>query len=227
MIDMRLKQFFFDAKAVTSRVDSATRKVLSKFGAFVRRTAKNSIKKAPFVSRKPRGKERTDLRRKSSRPGNPPFSQTGTLKKFIFFSYDATAKGVVIGPAAVKPRPTAPETLERGGKTVGKKARQLSAADFMSWGFGPMRVEPVTTRTFLSTSSSSSYRRMSWSEKGTVVVTRVPIRTKRQAQRAARLHNRYGLGGRPGGRIEPRPYMGPPFEKGQSKLPAMWKDSVR
>ena len=36
MIRMVTKQMFFDRKAVTSRVDRTARKVLSKFGAFVR-----------------------------------------------------------------------------------------------------------------------------------------------------------------------------------------------
>jgi hypothetical protein len=39
MMDMRIKQFFFDRHAVLGAVDSATRRVLSKFGAFVRTAA--------------------------------------------------------------------------------------------------------------------------------------------------------------------------------------------
>jgi len=56
MIGFEIKQLFFDREAVTSRVDPATRKVLSKFGAFVRRTAKGSIRR----------------RRKAAPPGSPP-----------------------------------------------------------------------------------------------------------------------------------------------------------
>jgi len=140
MIDMRFKQFFFDAKTVTSRVDSATRKVLSKFGAFVRRTAKNSIKKAPFVSRKPRGKERTDLRRKSSRPGKPPFSQTGLLKKFIFFGYETAKRSVVIGPARLtqRGRGEAPSLLEHGGSGVVQRRGRRKRVTYASRPFmGP------------------------------------------------------------------------------------------
>ena len=55
MIGFEIKQLFFDREAVTSRVDPATRKVLSKFGAFVRRTAKGSIRR----------------RRKAAPPGSP------------------------------------------------------------------------------------------------------------------------------------------------------------
>ena len=43
MIGFEIKRMFFDRQAVISKVDAATRRVLSKFGAFVRRSAKSSI----------------------------------------------------------------------------------------------------------------------------------------------------------------------------------------
>ena len=88
MIGFEIKQLFFDRRAVTSRVPPATRKVLSKFGAFVRRTAKGSIRD----------------RREPAPPGSPPSSHTGLLKKFIFFGYDAGARSVVVGPARLDRR---------------------------------------------------------------------------------------------------------------------------
>jgi hypothetical protein len=100
MIDMRMKKLFFSAKAVTSRVDAATRRVLSKFGAFVRRTAKSSIRK----------------RKKASEPGQPPSSHTGLLKKFIWFGYEPNQHSVVIGPARLTSKTgETPEILEHGG----------------------------------------------------------------------------------------------------------------
>jgi hypothetical protein len=77
------KANFFDRDKIINAVDKATRAVLAKFGAFVRQTAKKSIRK----------------RKKSSDPGKPPSSHTGLLKKFIFFAYDTQSKSVVIGPA--------------------------------------------------------------------------------------------------------------------------------
>ena len=71
MIGFEIKKLFFDRQAVTSRMDPAKRKVLSKFGAFVRRTAKGSIRR----------------RKKPAPPESPPSSHTGLLKKFIFFGY--------------------------------------------------------------------------------------------------------------------------------------------
>ena len=72
MIGMVTKKMFFDAKAVISRVDAATRKVLSRFGAFVRTGAKHSIHKRKAVSQ----------------PGEPPSSHVGLLRKLIYFGYD-------------------------------------------------------------------------------------------------------------------------------------------
>ena len=113
MIGFEIKQLFFDRQAVTSRVDPATRKVLSKFGAFVRRTAKGSIRN----------------RKAAAPPGAPPSSHTGLLKKFIFFGYDPGRESVVIGPTRLdrRGRGEAPSLLEHGGQTTlvrrGKRER--------------------------------------------------------------------------------------------------------
>ena len=71
MIKLQPGRFFFDSRHVMNRVDKATRSVLSKFGAYVRRTARRSIRK----------------RKRRSRPGKPPSSHSGLLKRFIFFGY--------------------------------------------------------------------------------------------------------------------------------------------
>ena len=104
MIGFEIKQLFFDRQAVISRVDPATRKVLSKFGAFVRRTAKGSIRN----------------RKAAAPPGSPPSSHTGLLKKFIFFGYDPQRESVVIGPTRLDRRGQgeAPSLLEHGGQTT-------------------------------------------------------------------------------------------------------------
>ena len=113
MIGFEIKRMFLDRQAVISKVDAATRRVLSKFGAFVRRSAKSSIRK----------------RKKPAPPGQPPSSHTGLLKKFIFFGYDADRRSVVIGPTRLnqKGRGEAPPLLEYGGKATlvrrGKKKR--------------------------------------------------------------------------------------------------------
>ena len=115
MIHLEITKLFFDKQAVRDRIDAGTRRVLSKFGAFVRRTARSSIRK----------------RKKTSQPGQPPSSHTGLLKKFIFFGYDpAPAPGsVVIGPVRLSRKGCgkAPSLLEYGGTTTlmrnGKRQR--------------------------------------------------------------------------------------------------------
>jgi len=107
MIRMVTKRMFFDRKAVTGAVGRATRKVFSRFGAFVRTAARSSIRR----------------RKRVSAPGEPPSSHTGLLKRLIFFGYDRQRRSVVIGPQrlnlpgrqAGQKIGDAPEALEQGG----------------------------------------------------------------------------------------------------------------
>jgi hypothetical protein len=131
---------FFDREKVKRSVDAGTRKVLSKFGAFVRQRAKTSIRK----------------RKGTSPPGAPPYSHVGLLRKFILFAYDAQRRSVVIGPTLTKEGSQAPRLLEHGGDAV---------------------IE----------------------------------------DRGKKRHVRY----------RPRPFMQPAFEQENTKLPALWRNSVR
>jgi hypothetical protein len=63
------KQGFFDRALVQQKVAKAERRVLSRFGAFVRTRAKTSIRK----------------KKGTSPPGSPPHSHVGLLRKFILF----------------------------------------------------------------------------------------------------------------------------------------------
>jgi hypothetical protein len=105
VFDLRVDQakgLFFDSKRVEGSVDVAERKVLSRIGAFVRRTARSSIRK----------------RKRVSAPGQPPSSHTGLLKRFIFFAYEPTHHSVVIGPARLSQKVgDAPSALEHGGRS--------------------------------------------------------------------------------------------------------------
>jgi hypothetical protein len=110
-MNFSIRQFrasFFDTRAVTSAVDRATRRVLSKFGAFVRTRSRSSIRS----------------RRRISEPGQPPSSHTGLLKRFIYFGYERDRKSVVVGPAKLnKPDPRVLELLEFGGRTRRRNLR--------------------------------------------------------------------------------------------------------
>ena len=106
MIGMQLNQakgLFFDQPAVMNAVDRAERKVLSRFGAFVRRGARSSIRKRKAISQ----------------PGSPPSSHVGLLKRNIFFVYEPERSSVVIGPILLGKGTDAPALLEHGGTAVG------------------------------------------------------------------------------------------------------------
>lgn len=99
------KKFFFDRAAVERAVDNGTRRALSRFGSFVRQRARTSIRK----------------RKATSKPGSPPSSHEGSLRRLILFAYDPSRKSVVIGATPFK-RGEAPALLEYGG-TVTRKGR--------------------------------------------------------------------------------------------------------
>lgn len=131
-------QWFFDKAAVISAVDKATRRVLSRFGAFVRSTARRSI-------RKPRRKRINELTPRelghyrktgvrpfaSADPGKPPRNQTGKLKGSIFFWYDRYEQSVTIGPASFGGWDRM-GALEHGGMTMARaRVFRVRAHPFM------------------------------------------------------------------------------------------------
>lgn len=100
------KQGFFDQSKVKDAVDAGMRRVLSRFGAFVRTRARTSIRK----------------RKGTSPPGSPPYSHVGLLRQFILFAYDPQRKSVVIGPTLIRSGSEAPSILEYGGTTTRERS---------------------------------------------------------------------------------------------------------
>jgi len=108
-IGMRPGLVFFNHKSIKKYTDRRTARFLSKFGAFVRRSAKSSIK--------PGGKSN-----KTSKPGEPPRSHTKALKSGIFFAYNKYNDSVIIGPVIVPTKyggADALNALEEGGHIMG------------------------------------------------------------------------------------------------------------
>ncbi len=102
------KGLFFDRSAVTNAADRAERRVLSRFGAFVRRGARSSIRRRKSVSQ----------------PGSPPSSHTGLLKRNIFFIYERQRSNVVIGPILLNKGTDAPAILEHGGAVTRRRRKK-------------------------------------------------------------------------------------------------------
>lgn len=107
MIEMRMKAMFLDSPHVQRAMDAATRRALSQVGAFIRQRARTSIRK----------------RKGASRPGGPPHSHAGHLRRLIFFAWDAVAESMVIGPVPFR-EGQAPHLLEFGGTTVRRTTRR-------------------------------------------------------------------------------------------------------
>jgi len=108
---MNKAKSFFTGKKVLNAVDRAMVKVGSRFGAFVQRTAKQSIKKG-----KPK---------ETSPPGQPPRGHTGLLKRRIIFWVDVLRRSVLIGPDKVKTKGGVKlSALEHGGATTFKARRK-------------------------------------------------------------------------------------------------------
>lgn len=137
---LRVTESFFDRRAIMDKMAVAERRVFSRFGAFVRQSARQSIrrprrmrvgelsKRQRFIygvseERNARGqfvvqKNRRLLPYAASKPGEPPRNQTGLLRDNIFFSYDAATQSVVIGPARLGGAGRAPAVLEYGGRGI-------------------------------------------------------------------------------------------------------------
>lgn len=142
------KNFFFDREVVRKAADAATRRNLSKFGAFVRRAAKQSLRyrKESSAPGSPPSAHRTATRFRKGKDGTTKAQAVSPLREFIFFAYEPATRSVVIGPAKLnKPgnAPAAleyggPSTIERDGKTV---AINVRARPFMRPAFEQVRAE--------------------------------------------------------------------------------------
>lgn len=118
----RRKKFNFNPDKVLKGLDKATKKALVKFGAYVRRSAKSSLKlgrmvrmgemdveeRKKYKSRraiaKYYGRKPPKRRRISAEPGNAPKLKykNSPLRKLLFFGFDSTTKSVVVGPLAFR-----------------------------------------------------------------------------------------------------------------------------
>jgi hypothetical protein len=96
----KLKSLFFDRAAVINAMDAKTRRVLSRFGAFVRRRDRSSQRR----------------RKKVSDPGSPPSAHVGLIKEMTYFAWEPESKSVIVGPAFLnRPQPGVLVLIEKGG----------------------------------------------------------------------------------------------------------------
>lgn len=194
------KKSFFDSKEVIAAVSEAERKVLSKFGAHTRQTAKQSLRK----------------KEGASNPGQPPHSHLGYLKRGILFAYDRGRKSVVIGPNRLSKKGNAPEVLEKGCNSVKRKNPRRKDRKIGDSGIVLLR----------KTNSKSSKQVKDWQHKPRWV-TFGTLKTAKQVACAER--NETDIWGPKiiSGSIEARPHMAPAFERELAKMPPNWRDSIK
>lgn len=111
------KSLFFDRAVVLRAAERAKARGLSKFGAYVRRNAKDLLKyrAQPSAAGSPPSVHRTMTRTKTNRAGVAKTQRVSPLREFLFFAYDPARKSVVIGPAKLDRPGDAPAALEYGG----------------------------------------------------------------------------------------------------------------
>lgn len=136
-----VKAQFFGSK-ITDGLSKKAKTILSRFGAYVRRTSRKSIKPARPKTPAEMTERETELfnRRqrlwaqgkiereptppdKASKPGDPPFAHGRSPKqspiRMIYFIYDPKEQSVIVGPIAFGRRPgVATEALEEGGASI-------------------------------------------------------------------------------------------------------------
>jgi len=192
-------RLFFDRAEVQRAVDPATRKVFSRFGAYVRNTARRSIRK----------------RRKASSPGRPPSSHRGDLKRKIMFAYEPDRKTVVVGPEDLPAKKgETPETLEYGGwvKTTNTRRTKRRVGDAAEIRIGGRQ-------------SVSTKAMQDWQGRRRRV-TYARLRTEEQARRANQLNEQLYGPTTLAGAVEPRPYMHPAYDSQKPALEGMWRDAI-
>ena len=200
----RITKTFFDRRAVVEAVGRANAKVLSKAGAFIRRSAKGNIR----YSKNP------------SKPGQPPHAHKSKksgkgspLRELIYFAYDNRTASLVIGPTPFRGPAIVPKVLELGGMAAGHK-NPLRRIRRVGDG-GEVRVGGSMG----ATTKRNRFGKM---------VTYARLQTSAQAERANRLQEElYGPMTVGPVSIAARPYMGPALQKNLSKLPTLWANSVR
>lgn len=141
-VTYQLKDFFFDRMKVQAQLDKQRLKFLNRAGGFVRKVARNSMRR----------------RKKPSPPGTPPSAHStdkvATLKN-ILYGYDPQRESVIVGPVKLNQKMyfngrlqagSVPALHEHGGragvreKLVGKEWRPVGRRK-------PRPGQPVRVRT--------------------------------------------------------------------------------
>lgn len=115
------KELFFDRSLILKKAEKAKYRALMRFGAYVRRVAKTSMR----------------YRKKASPPGQPPSAHKdgrkaalkklgrakhngALLREYLFYGWDRSTETVVVGPAGLAGSKV-PQLHEHGGAVAAEK----------------------------------------------------------------------------------------------------------
>jgi hypothetical protein len=180
-----------DDPAIRKYLDEKSKRALNILGAVTMSEARRLIRR----------------RKRPSKPGEPPSSPTGVLKRTIVYGFDSSTRSVVVGPYRTKSKTNVPNVLEYGGYVaatanwtpaeVGKHAPIRIARTRAGLG-GQKQWETLTRK--------NGQRQFYWA-------ARVKIKSEAQVKRANEILTEI-YGARTGHwviRIAPRPYMNRAF----------------
>ena len=196
---------FLDRFVVETEVERIEFEGLKRNAFYLRRVARNSIRR----------------KKSPSKPGQPPRSVRGDLKRGIWAVLEGRGSAVV-GPVKYGWGTEAPSTLEFGGESVIDRSVKRKVGDG-----GEVR---VVSGAAAGIKRDSSGKFLSTSQRGKEVMPGVRVvfakmRTQRQADRATAINR--SIFGRRTVRVAERPFMAPGLEKSLPKLAPMWSMSVR
>jgi hypothetical protein len=108
VIQIRMKDLFFDSAAVSGALSKERRRALSQAGAFIRKSARDSMRRS----------------NSPAPPGQPPRRhENPLLYRRLFFAYDPSTRSVVVGSEGFAGS-GAPGTLEHGGTVTIPRRRR-------------------------------------------------------------------------------------------------------
>lgn len=207
----------------TKKVRKATLKVVydafGRLGAYGQKVAKNSIKNAP-KSNKTLDDDQIAIKgrygRIASKPGKPPYSHRGNLKKSIVFAVDRVLDSVVIGPMQYKGHSDGAKALEYGDKVV--KKTKINAPKPK----GPPK-PPTHGRERPKGKNGRPYRHFYSHKSHQDAVQSRRFRRWCKEQMQARKNIKVKVETI---KVAERPFMAPAFEEAKKRLPEIFKEST-
>lgn len=207
-------RWMFDGQRVQREVDRAERQWLTKAGGYVYKVARTSIKRFGWARRAPKQFTKSGavtkarlrwrdemVERPASRPGTPPHTHEGHLKRAI--RYSVATGSVVIGPTFTELGKIG-ATHEYGGTEPAKRTgKQRTNWRLVVGGHGPV------------------------AQRGDRLIFG-RLKTARQVQRAKRIAESLpvSITGKPRRKYPPRPFMRPALEKSRQHLPQMMRNTI-